>query len=123
MSMVPDITAGTGTESDETPVPAPAPNLTRHRLVVALWGCRSRKEHTRWPFPSMGFFSGGPAIWELADPRSTLRQVGGTVEILVRTATLATFRDAGFTAPIPCKHAPGTWRDRDIMHAKSCDLR
>ena len=46
----------------------------------------------------MGFFSGGPAIWELADPRSTLRQVGGTVEILVRTATLATFRDDGFTA-------------------------
>jgi hypothetical protein len=54
-------------------------------LVVALWGCRSRKEHTRWPFPSMGFFSGGPAIWELADPRSTLRQVGGTVEILIQT--------------------------------------
>ena len=47
----------------------------------------------------MGFFSGGPAIWELADPRSTLRQVGGTVEILVRTATLATFRDAGLSAP------------------------
>ena len=47
----------------------------------------------------MGFFAGGPAIWELADPRSTLRQVGGTVEILVRTATLATFRDAGLSAP------------------------
>ena len=46
----------------------------------------------------MGLFSGCPAIWELADPRSTRRQVGGTVEILVRTATLATFRDAGFTA-------------------------
>jgi hypothetical protein len=45
----------------------------------------------------MGFFSGGPAIWELADPRSTLRQVGGTVEILVRTATLATFRDDGIS--------------------------
>jgi len=48
----------------------------------------------------MGLFSGCPAIWELADPRSTLRQVGGTVEILVRTATLATFRDEGFTAPL-----------------------
>ena len=81
MLLVPDITAGTGTESDETP-------------LVALWGCRSRKEHTRWPFPSMGFFSGGAAIWELVDPRSTLRQVGGTVEFL----TLATFRDAGISS-------------------------
>src|ERR1035437_8158319 len=95
MSLVPDITAGTGAKPTK-----PA--------LVALWGCRSRKEHTRWPFPSMGFFAGGPAIWELADPRSTLRQVGGTVEILVLTATLATFRDAGFTPPIQSRPPPGS---------------
>src|ERR1035437_5105312 len=67
MSLVPDITAGTGTESDEKPG------------WWCLWGCRSRKEHTRWPFPSMGLFSGCPAIWELADPRSTLRRQGGSI--------------------------------------------
>lgn len=40
-----------------------------------------------------------PSHLGVADPRSTLRQVvGGTVEILVRTATLATFRDDGFSA-------------------------
>ena len=86
MSLVPDITAGTGTESDETSVGG------------GSVGWRSRKEHRRGSFPSMGLFSGCPAIWELADPRSTRRQVGCTVEILVRTATLATFRDGGLQA-------------------------
>src|ERR1035437_5376928 len=70
MSLVPDITAGTGTESDEKPG------------WWCLWGCRSRKEHTRWPFPSMGLFSGCPAIWELADPRSTLRRKGGVISAM-----------------------------------------
>src|ERR1039457_6307315 len=51
---------------------APAPNLTRHLVGGGLWGCRSRKEHRRRSLPSMGLFSGCPAIWEVADPRSTL---------------------------------------------------
>src|ERR1035441_2001722 len=61
--------------------PAPAPNLTRHLVGGGLWGCRSRKEHTRGSFPSMGLFSGRPAIWELADPRSTLRRQAGAIPL------------------------------------------
>src|SRR5450756_1797640 len=32
------------------------------RDTVEATLCRSRKERTRWPFPSMGLFSGCPAI-------------------------------------------------------------
>src|ERR1035441_6460686 len=87
MLLVPDITAGTGTESDETPGWWWPVGLSQsegaHETVVSVDGS----------------FSECPAIWEFAGPRSTRRQVGGTVEILVRTAALATFRQAGFSAP------------------------
>src|ERR1035437_8598225 len=86
MSLVPDITAGTGTESDEKPG------------WWCLWGCRSRKEHTRWPFPSMGLFSGCPAIWELADPRSTLLRQRGSIG---RTAHASNGRGYGQVV-VPC---------------------
>ena len=67
----------------------------------------------------MGLFpSARPS--ESADPRPTLRhQVGGTVEILVRTATLATFRYRRFSATIPVrKQSPG-----EARAAKSVLLR
>ena len=65
MLLVPDITAGTGTESDETP---------------GWWwpvGLSQSEGAHEMAVPSMGLFSGCPAIWELADPRSTLRRYTG----------------------------------------------
>jgi hypothetical protein len=69
MLLVPDITAGTGTESDETP---------------GWWwpvGLSQSEGAHEMAVPSMGLFSGCPAIWELADPRSTLRRQGGSIPL------------------------------------------
>jgi hypothetical protein len=61
MLLVPDITAGTGTESDETPGWWWPVGLSQsegaHERVVSVYGSRA----------------GCPTIWGLADARSTLR--------------------------------------------------
>ena len=49
MLLVPDITAGTGTEFEETLV------------CSGSGGCRSRKERRRGPFPLMNSFPSGTA--------------------------------------------------------------
>src|ERR1017187_2187687 len=75
MSLVPDITAGTGTESDETSVGG------------GSVGWRSRKEHRRGSFPSTVSFRGSDELG--VGRRSIYTTATGrrnAVKILVRTA-------------------------------------
>ena len=91
MSLVPDITVDVGDSTRQ--------EARRRRLCEPVAVGRSAGEGV---LSVDGHLSECPAIWESTDPRSTLRrQAGGPVEILVRTAALATFRNDGFSATTP----------------------
>src|ERR1017187_673847 len=97
MSLVPDITVDVGDSTRQ--------EARRRRLCEPVAVGRSAGEGV---LSVDGHLSECPAIWESTDPRSTLRrQAGGPVEILVRTATLATFRNAGLSAPNASDLHPG----------------
>src|ERR1017187_1992987 len=86
--------------------PAPAPNLTRHLVGGGLWGCLSRKVHTRGSFPSMGL---GPGVrrfggWPTLDPHYGVNRWHSRRNPHPNP-TLATFRQGGFTDHMPKRSA------------------